>query len=77
MKKMISLMLGICLMVMLTGCSSGGGSTQEKTLPKPSVDTESMFGVDKNINIGTIDEWLGREDVVYVDVRMLVDPGGL
>lgn len=75
MKKMISLMLGICLMVMLTACSSGGGSTQMKTLPKPSVDTESMFGVDKNINIGTIDEWLGREDVVYVDVRMLVDPG--
>ncbi len=33
-----------------------------------------MFGVDKNINISTIDNWLGREDVAYRDVRLLFDP---
>ena len=33
-----------------------------------------MFGVDKNINISTIDEWLGRPEVAYRDVRMLFDP---
>lgn len=43
-------------------------------LPAPEVDTESQFGVDKNINQSTIDEWLGRDDVAYRDVRMLFDP---
>ena len=33
-----------------------------------------MFGVDKNINMKTLDEYLGRDDVVYRDVRMLFDP---
>ena len=43
-------------------------------LPAPEADPESMFGVDKNINISTIDEWLGRPEVAYRDVRMLFDP---
>lgn len=43
-------------------------------LPAPAPDPENMFGVDLNINVGTIDEWLGRDDVVYRDVRMLFDP---
>jgi hypothetical protein len=33
-----------------------------------------MFGVDKNINMDTIDNYLGRDDVAYIDVRMLFDP---
>ena len=45
-----------------------------QTLPVASVNKASMFGVDKNININTIDNWLGREDVAYIDVRMLIDP---
>lgn len=43
-------------------------------LPTPAPDPESPFGVDLNINMDTIDEWLGRPDVVYRDVRMLFDP---
>lgn len=43
-------------------------------LPAAEPDAESMFGVDKNINIATLDQWLGREDVAYRDVRMLFDP---
>lgn len=43
-------------------------------IPAPAPNPEDMFGVDLNINVGTIDEWLGRPDVVYRDVRMLFDP---
>lgn len=43
-------------------------------LPPASVDPHSDFGIDSNINIETIDEWLGRDDVAYRDVRMLFDP---
>lgn len=31
------------------------------------------YGIDKNINEGTIDNYLGRSDTVYRDLRMLVD----
>ena len=43
-------------------------------LPAPEPDPESMFGVDKNINMATIDQYVGRPDVAYRDVRMLFDP---
>ena len=57
----------ICLFVAI--------SSYGKPLPVANPDPESMFGVDKNINIKNIDEWLGRDDVAYIDVRMLLDPG--
>ena len=45
-------------------------------LPKPEI-TEGLrgeqFGIDKNIDETTIDQYLGREDTVYRDMRMLVD----
>lgn len=43
-------------------------------LPVAQDDNEHMFGVDKNINMETIDDYLGRDDVAYLDVRMLYDP---
>jgi rhodanese-related sulfurtransferase len=43
-------------------------------LPAPEPDPSSDFGVDLNINMETIDNFLGREDVAYRDVRMLFDP---
>ena len=43
-------------------------------LPAAQTDENSQFGVDKNINMETIDDYLGREDVAYRDVRMLFDP---
>lgn len=43
-------------------------------LPAPEPDPKSMFGVDKNINVRTLDAYLGRDDVAYRDVRMLFDP---
>ena len=46
-------------------------------LPKPEVTggERGMLGIDKNINEDTIDQYLGRNDSVYRDVRMLVDDG--
>ena len=43
-------------------------------LPAPEPDENSMFGVDKNINMATLDDYVGRDDVVYRDVRLLFDP---
>lgn len=49
-----------------------------KKLPIPEV-TEGIrgeqFGIDKNINEKTIDKYLDRSDSVYIDLRMLKDPG--
>lgn len=48
-----------------------------KELPKPEISggARGELGIDKNINEDTIDEYLGREDSVYRDMRMLEDPG--
>lgn len=48
------------------------------SLPAPEITDGvrgEQFGVDKNINEETIDQYLGRDDVVYRDMRMLIDPG--
>ena len=53
----------------LVGCN--------KSLPTPEVMDGLMgaqFGVDKNINVETIDKYLNRKDTVYRDTRMLIDP---
>lgn len=45
-------------------------------LSKPVVGEgiySETFGVDKNINEGTIDDYLNRDDTVYRDMRMLID----
>lgn len=69
--KKLFLPLIILLLTLFTACGAG---TQVKALPPAEPDAESQFGVDKNINISTIDSWLNRDDVVYRDVRMLFDP---
>ncbi|MBP8639840.1 MAG: hypothetical protein KBI01_02920 [Oscillospiraceae bacterium] len=71
MKKLYFPLLTILLLVFFTSC---GLAAQVEALPPAEADTESQFGVDKNINIETIDNWLNREDVAYRDVRMLFDP---
>ena len=50
-------------------------SNEIAALPLPEI-AEGMRGemeIDKNINESTIDQYLGRSDSVYRDVRMLVD----
>ena len=50
---------------------------KEKKLPKPEIASgvRGTFGIDKNIDETTIDDYLNRTDSVYRDVRMLKDPG--
>lgn len=45
-------------------------------LPKPQVSEgeRGQLGIDKNINESNLDDYLGRSDSVYRDMRMLVDP---
>lgn len=71
MKKLSLCLVVILLFALLSAC---GTAAQTKALPTSEPDADSQFGVDKNINIETIDNWLGRDDVVYRDVRMLFDP---
>lgn len=43
-------------------------------LPPAAPDPENPFGVDKNINMATIDAYLNRPDVVYREMRLAEDP---
>ena len=48
-----------------------------KSLPEPELSEgqRGELGIDKNVNESTIDEYLNRSDAVYLDLRMLRDPG--
>ena len=52
-------------------------NTAPAGLPKPELSEgeRGQLGIDKNINESTIDNYLGRSDSVYRDMRMLNDPG--
>ncbi len=68
MKKLASLLLILALSLCLCGAAFADA------LPASQPDETNMFGVDLNINMATLDEYLGRDDVAYRDVRMLFDP---
>ncbi len=81
MKKKVCYVLSLLICLVLGGISSyfifNSSKNTLKELPLPEVtggERESL-GIDKNINEETLDEYLGREDVVYRDMRMLKDPG--
>lgn len=67
MKKLVSILLAA--MLCLLACAA-----LAEDLPAPQPNPEDMFGVDININMTTLDNYVGRDDVVYRDVRMLFDP---
>ena len=64
------------VILLLLGLSFGYDFYRAR-LPKPEVTTgqRGELGIDKHVNEKTIDKYLGREDSVYRDVRMLDDPG--
>ena len=74
MKKLSLLLAVILLYVLLTACGTATQTPEPTPLPSAEPNADSQFGVDKNITIDTIDNWLERDDVVYRDVRMLFDP---
>ena len=70
-KKLLTAAL---IAALTTGCA--GNSSAPSTLPSPELEEGlrgEQFGIDKNINEATIDQYLGREDTVYRDMRMLKD----
>ena len=76
MKKIFfTITMAFIMCFVLCACTS---NTELKELPNPEI-TEGIrgeqFGIDKNINEETIDEYLNRPDSVYRDMRMLKDPG--
>ncbi|MBR3055724.1 hypothetical protein IKG64_00155 [Candidatus Saccharibacteria bacterium] len=50
-------------------------SLAELPAPELAEGERGQLGVDKNVNEATIDQYLGRSDAVYRDLRMLKDPG--
>ena len=80
MKKITTLLCILLCMTLLLSAhttndsrTSSQESSQLTKLPPPQRDG-SPFGVDVNINMTTIDNWLERPDVAYFDMRMLYDP---
>lgn len=74
-KTIIKILLLPILCIGICACSN---ETELKELPKPEITggiRGEQFGIDKNINEETIDDYLGRSDSVYRDMRMLKDPG--
>lgn len=63
--------LSILLTLLLVGCNSTNALPQAELAP--GIRGE-QFGIDKNINEETIDQYLNRSDCVYRDMRMLIDP---
>lgn len=62
-------------LALLAGCAAdSGGEPHQTDLPPAQPATDDMFGVDVNINQSNIDDYLGRDDVAYRDIRMLFDP---
>ncbi len=57
MKKTAALLLTLALMLSFS-CAAFAD-----VLPAPEPDETNMFGVDKNINMETLEEYLGRDDV--------------
>ncbi len=67
-----------CISFFIGGIGLGINFSKKKLpkLPKPEATDgfRGSMGIDKNINEETIDNYLFREDSVYRDMRMLVDP---
>ena len=75
-KNIPFIILIVCLFVLPVILYFTDSNRLEK-LPLPEVTggQRGQLGIDKNINEETIDNYLGRSDSVYRDMRMLKDPG--
>ena len=75
MKKIKLIVLVIVCMLIGGLCGYNFNKNILKPLPAPekSEGLRGVYDIDKNINEKTKDNYLGRTDVVYRDVRMLED----
>ena len=73
MKKILALI--VCLVVGgVLGFLTFNVTRTKLPLPEVTGGERGMLGIDKNINEETIDKYLNRDDAVYRDMRMLIDP---
>lgn len=74
-KCIISLIILVVLLITSIILNIKFFGYKEKPLPaqENSEGLRGVYGIDKNINEKTIDNYLGRSDTVYRDVRMLMD----
>lgn len=72
-KKIVYLLVFILLVVAASGLIY---YKKNVALPTPEISEgiRGDFGIDKNLNESTIDNYLHRKDVVYRDVRLIKDP---
>lgn len=80
-----SIIIGACILFAIGGRKVDTSKTDDPAtiagnsdLPAPELSEGirgSEFGIDKNINETTLDNYLSRSDTVYRDMRMLKDPG--
>lgn len=68
----ISLILGLILSILIFDYKN---NLEKLPLPEVTSGQRGTLGIDKNINEETIDNYIGRSDSVYYDMRMLKDPG--
>ena len=80
MKKAIWIIVSSAVVLIIAAFLLGRYALPDRSLPslpKPELSSgqRGELGIDKNINESTIDQYLGRSDAVYRDMRMLKDPG--
>lgn len=74
----VILIMALIMVALLTGCGQPGEPEDkgpaELTKPQITGGARGELGIDRNINEANIDQYLGRDDAVYRDMRMLEDP---
>ena len=78
-KNIIYIIVSVIIGLLIGGlctyfvCANKNGSLKPLPAQEKSEGLRGVYDIDKNINEKTIDDYLGRSDVAYRDVRMLED----
>ena len=75
MKKIIAIVCTFILSLGIVGCSCKENKVPKADAGEFDADNQT-FEVDKNVNVETIDKYLNLDNVVYRDMRLLVDSQG-
>lgn len=75
-KLMFAIVMVICTIVIVYSFILHSSYSKKLELPKPEISEglRGDLGIDKNVNEENLDKYLGMENAVYRDMRMLKDP---
>ena len=77
-KAIVAVAVGVIAMLVMTALITNvivdSETLPEIPTPELSEGMRGQLGIDKNVNESTIDNYLGRSDSVYRDMRLPVDP---